>query len=64
MYGENRTYKTLVNADYVDDSGFYASIGGQRMETDGTSIINIQDKSEKAAFDQKDIMQKLVIVMM
>ncbi|KAA5557313.1 TonB-dependent receptor, partial [Pseudomonas aeruginosa] len=52
-------YKTLVNADYVDDSGFYASIGGQRMETDGTSIINIQDKSEKAAFDQKGYNAKI-----
>ncbi|MFL9554167.1 TonB-dependent receptor plug domain-containing protein [Acinetobacter baumannii] len=59
VYGENRTYKTLVNADYVDDSGFYASIGGQRMETDGTSIINIQDKSEKAAFDQKGYNAKI-----
>ncbi len=32
------------------------------METDGTSIINIQDKSEKLT--KKDITQKLVIVMM
>ncbi|MGG2096440.1 TonB-dependent receptor [Acinetobacter haemolyticus] len=53
IYGENNTYKTLVHADYVDGSGFSASIGGQRLESDGTTVIDIQDKSEKAAFDQK-----------
>ena len=53
IYGENNTYKTVLNADYVDASGFYAQAGGQRLESDGTSILDIQDKSEKASFDQK-----------
>ncbi|WP_374252943.1 TonB-dependent receptor plug domain-containing protein [Acinetobacter brisouii] len=53
VYGENNTYKTIVNADYVDASGFYAQIGGQRLESDGTSILLQQNKNEKAGFDQK-----------
>ncbi|KAA8731646.1 TonB-dependent receptor [Acinetobacter qingfengensis] len=53
IYGENNTYKASINADYVNDNGFYVSIGGQRMESDGTSVIDIQAKNQKAAFDQK-----------
>lgn len=59
IYGENNTYKTLVNADYVDASGFYAQIGGQRLESDGTSILNTQNKNEKAGFDQKGYYTKV-----
>nr|WP_298891346.1 TonB-dependent receptor [uncultured Acinetobacter sp.] len=53
VYGENNTYKTILNADYVDDSGLYAQIGGQRLESDGTSILDIQNEKEKASYDQK-----------
>lgn len=58
IYGENNTYKSIINADYVDASGFYAQVGGQRLESDGTRILSIQDKNDKAGFDQKDTMQK------
>ncbi|MBU0384684.1 TonB-dependent receptor, partial [Acinetobacter baumannii] len=44
IYGENNTYKSIINADYVDASGFYAQVGGQRLESDGTRILSIQDK--------------------
>lgn len=59
IYGENNTYKTIVNADYVDTSGFYAQIGGQRLESDGTSILLQQNKNEKAGYDQKGYHTKL-----
>ncbi|MDR0070544.1 TonB-dependent receptor, partial [Acinetobacter sp. 11520] len=36
IYGENNTYKTIVNANLVTDQGFYAQVGGQRLESDGT----------------------------
>lgn len=49
--GENKTYKSIVGADVVEN-GFYAQIRGQRLETDGTIIKEVQN-AEKAAFDQK-----------
>lgn len=53
IYGENSTYKSILNADYVDASGFYTQIGGQRLESDGTRILSSQNKNDKAGFDQK-----------
>ncbi|WOE30477.1 MULTISPECIES: TonB-dependent receptor plug domain-containing protein [unclassified Acinetobacter] len=53
IYGENNTYKTIINADYVAKNGFYAQIGGQRLESDGTRIFENQPTSEKASYDQK-----------
>ena len=59
VYGENNTYKTQILSSFVDDSGFYAQLGGQRLESDGTTILDTQDKSEKAAFDQKGYSAKV-----
>lgn len=53
IYGENNTYKTIAKADLVTDQGFYAQVGGQRLESDGTRIFESQPKNEKASFDQK-----------
>ncbi|MFX9004330.1 TonB-dependent receptor, partial [Acinetobacter baumannii] len=40
-------------------SGFYAQVGGQRLESDGTRILSIQDKNDKAGFDQKGYHAKI-----
>ena len=53
IYGENNTYKTIAKADLFTDQGFYAQVGGQRLESDGTRIFESQDKSENASYDQK-----------
>lgn len=53
IYGENNTYKAIAKADLVTDQGFYAQVGGQRLESDGTRIFESQPKNEKANFDQK-----------
>lgn len=53
IYGENNTYKTIANANLVTDQGFYAQVGGQRLESDGTRILESQAKNEKASYDQK-----------
>lgn len=53
IYGENNTYKAIVNANLVSDQGFYAQIGGQRLESDGTRIFESQPENEKAGYDQK-----------
>lgn len=53
IYGENNTYKTIVNANLVSDQGFYAQLGGQRLESDGTRIFESQRENEKAGYDQK-----------
>lgn len=53
IYGENNTYKTIAKVDLVTDQGFYAQVGGQRLESDGTRIFESQDKSENASYDQK-----------
>ena len=53
IYGENNTYKTIAKADLVTDQGFYAQVGGQRLESDGTRIFESQDKSKNASYDQK-----------
>ena len=59
IYGENNTYKVLANQNLVSDSGFYAQIRGQRMETDGTRIFDIQSEGNKAGYDQKGYSTKL-----
>ncbi len=59
IYGENNTYKSILNADYVDASGFYTQVGGQRLESDGTRIFNTQSKNDKAGFDQKGYHAKI-----
>ena len=53
IYGENNTYKTIAKANLVTDQGFYAQVGGQRLESDGTRIFESQDKSKNASYDQK-----------
>lgn len=53
IYGENQTYKTIAKASLVSDQGFYAQVGGQRLESDGTRIFESQPKGEKASYDQK-----------
>ena len=59
IYGENNTYKTIVNANLVTDQGFYAQVGGQRLESDGTRVLKSQPKNEKAGYDQKGYNAKL-----
>ena len=53
--GENKTYKSLVGADLAED-GFYAQIRGQRLETDGKSVLDNED--ENYSFDQKGFSTK------
>lgn len=59
IYGENNTYKAIVNANLVTDQGFYAQVGGQRLESDGTRIFESQQKNEKAGYDQKGYHAKI-----
>ncbi len=59
IYGENNTYKTIVNANLVTDQGFYAQVGGQRLESDGTRIFESQPENEKAGYDQKGYHAKI-----
>ncbi|WP_151708595.1 TonB-dependent receptor plug domain-containing protein [Acinetobacter brisouii] len=59
VYGENNTYKVIANQNLVFDSGFYAQIRGQRMETDGTRILDTQSEGKKAGYDQKGYSTKL-----
>jgi vitamin B12 transporter len=59
IYGENNTYKAIVNANLVTDQGFYAQIGGQRLESDGTRIFESQPENEKAGYDQKGYHAKI-----
>ncbi|MDO5651501.1 MAG: TonB-dependent receptor [Moraxella sp.] len=51
--GENNTYKAIVKANLVSDMGFYASVHGQRLESDGTRVLNIQPRDMRASYDQK-----------
>lgn len=52
IYGENNTYKAIIGTDLVQDN-FYAQIRGQRVETDGTRVLDNQNKNQKASYDQK-----------
>ena len=58
IYAENKTYKTIIGSDLVQDN-FYAQIRGQRLETDGTKILDYQNKSQKASYDQKGYSAKV-----
>lgn len=53
IYGENSTYKAIAKGDLVADNGLYASIHGQKVESDGTRILSNQSRHEKASYDQK-----------
>ena len=58
IYGENNTYKAIAGADLIQDS-FYAQIRGQRLESDGTRVLDNQSKDQKAAYDQKGYSAKV-----
>lgn len=58
IIGENNTYKAIVRGDVVHN-GFYASLSGQRLESDGTRIFNNQSRKDKASYDQKGYAAKL-----
>ncbi len=58
IIGENNTYKAIVRGDVVHN-GFYASLSGQRLESDGTRIFNNQSRQDKASYDQKGYAAKL-----
>ncbi|NNG82352.1 TonB-dependent receptor [Acinetobacter sp. ANC 5378] len=58
IYAENKTYKTIAGADLVQDN-FYAQIRGQRLETDGTRILDHQNKNQKASYNQKGYSAKV-----
>ncbi len=58
VVGENNTYKAIVRGDVVHN-GFYASLSGQRLESDGTRIFNNQSRKDKAGYDQKGYAAKL-----
>ncbi len=55
--GENKTYKSVIGADFVDQSGVYAQIKAQRLESDGTPVTN--KAKEDAGYDQKGYSAKL-----
>lgn len=56
--GENQTYKAIVGADLAEQ-GFYAQIRGQRLESDGTQVTDLQGNNiEKAGYDQKGLSSK------
>lgn len=57
LYGENNTYKALVGLDLAQD-GFFAQIRGQRLESDGTEILNTQN-NDQASYDQKGYNAKI-----
>ncbi len=58
VVGENNTYKAIVSGDVVHN-GFYASLSGQRLESDGTRIFNTQARSNQAGYEQKGYAAKL-----
>lgn len=59
IYGENKTYKTIIKGDFVAENGIYTQITGQRLESDGNRIFNTQDKHQKASYDQKGYSAKI-----
>ena len=56
--GENKTYKSIIGADLAEND-FYAQIRGQRLETDGKSVLNTEDLNY--SFDQQGFSTKLGI---
>lgn len=59
LWGENNTYKAVVTGDLVSENGLYATIGGQRLESDGNRIFNTQMDNEKAGYEQKGYNAKI-----
>lgn len=59
IYGEDNTYKAIIGTDLVSETGFFAQVRGQSMESDGTHIFNTQPDNLKAAYDQKGYSAKL-----
>jgi len=57
--GENHSYKSIIGADFVDQSGLYAQIKGQRLESDGTPVTN--KAKQNSSYDQKGYSAKLGI---
>ena len=57
--GENNTYKSIIGADFVDQSGLYAQIKGQSLESDGTPVTN--KAKQNSSYDQKGYSAKLGI---
>ncbi len=51
--------KPFLGADLVTDQGFYAQVGGQRLESDGTRIFESQDNKQNASYDQKGYNAKI-----
>lgn len=58
IIGENDTYKAIVRGD-IAHNGFYASLSGQRLESDGTRIFNTQGRSVNAGYEQKGYAAKV-----
>ena len=56
--GENQTYKSLIGADF-SENGVYAQVRAQRLETDGKSVLDNENKNY--AFDQAGFSTKLGI---
>lgn len=56
-FGEQQSYKSLLGADFYQD-GWYAQLRGQRLETDGTALIN-RPEADPASFEQKGLSAKL-----
>lgn len=56
--GENKTYKSSIGADFAEN-GVYAQIRGQRLESDGTPILNNQKRNY--SYDQKGYSAKFGI---
>ena len=59
LYGENDTYKAIISGDLVADNGLYATINGQRLESDGTRIFNTQSRDNTAGYEQKGYTAKI-----
>ncbi len=59
LYGENDTYKAIISGDLVADNGLYATINGQRLESDGTRIFNTQSRDNTAGYEQKGYTTKI-----
>ena len=51
--GEQNTYKTVVGAD-LNENGVFAQIRGQRLETDGSKVTDLNGKNiDTASYDQR-----------
>lgn len=59
IWGENNTHKTIAQGDFVANNGLYATISGQRLNSDGNRIFDTQPESEKAGYEQKGYNAKI-----